>query len=454
VPRGGLLAEIRNPAQLVVGAFTTFILFGTLLLWLPVSADGPGNVGLEDALFTSTSAVTVTGLASTDIARFSLFGEVVIMILIQVGGFGIMTIGSVLAIVASHRVGLRQRMLAQAEIGAVDMGDLRRLILAIAKITLAVETTLALILFLRFWAEGYEDGPVASAYSGVFHSISSFNNAGFSLYSDGLVGFVTDPVVVLSVSAGFIIGGFGFPILVEFWRHSAQRLSGVRRAHWTLHTKITLLATAALLVFGPLVVMTFEWTNPATLGPLDTFDKILAGWFQGVTPRTAGFNTIDIGGLNEPTLLVITTLMFIGAGPASTAGGIKVTTFAVLGFVLWSEVRGNTDMNVFRRRLPSNLIRQALTIALLAIGLVVGATLVLMSVEDLALTPALFEITSAFGTVGLSTGITGSVGASGHLLLVLVMLAGRVGPVTFVTALALRERVPTYRYPEERPIIG
>ena len=221
-----------------------------------------------------------------------------------------------------------------------------------------------------------------------------------------------------------------------------------------LHTKITLLTTAVLLVFGPLVVMTFEWTNPSTLGPLDTFDKILSGWFQGVSPRTAGFNTVDIGGMNEPTLLVITTLMFIGAGPASTAGGIKVTTFAVLGFVLWSEVRGNTDMNVFRRRLPSNLIRQALTVALLAIGLVVGATLVLMSVEDLQLTPALFEITSAFGTVGLSTGITGAIGTSGHLLLVLVMLAGRVGPVTFVTALALRERVPAYRYPEERPIIG
>jgi potassium uptake TrkH family protein len=454
VPRGGLLAEIRNPAQLVLGAFSTFILFGTGLLWLPISADGAGNIGLEDALFTSTSAVTVTGLASTDISRFSLFGEVVIMLLIQVGGFGIMTIGSVLAIVASHRVGLRQRMLAQAEIGAVDMGDLRRLILAIAKITLAVEAVLALILFLRFWQQGYEDGPLASAYSGIFHSISAFNNAGFSLYSDSLVGFVTDPVVMLSVSAGFIIGGLGFPILVEFWRHGAQRRTGVRRIRWTLHTKITLLATGALLVFGPLVVMTFEWTNPATLGPLDTVDKVLAGWFQGVTPRTAGFNSVDIGGMNEPTLLVITTLMFIGAGPASTAGGIKVTTFAVLGFVLWSEVRGNTDMNVFQRRLPSNLIRQALTIALLAIGLVVGATLVLMSVEDFALTPALFEITSAFGTVGLSTGITGTIGASGHLLLVLVMLAGRVGPVTFVTALALRERVPAYRYPEERPIIG
>lgn len=455
MPRAGLISAIRNPAQLVVGAFVTFILIGTGLLWLPISADGPGHIGLEDALFTSTSAATVTGLASTDVSRFSIFGELVILMLVQVGGFGIMTIGSVLALIASHRVGLRQRMLAQAEIGAVDMGDLRRLISAIARITLAVEATLAVILSVRFWQGGYEDRPVEAAYSGVFHAITSFNNAGISLYSDNMERFVGDPVVVMAVTFGFIIGGLGFPILVEVGRRERARHRGVDRpSAWTLHTKITLLVTAALLLFGPAVVMTFEWTNPLTLGPLDTFDKILAGWFQGVTPRTAGFNTIDIGGMNEPTLLVITTLMFIGAGPASTAGGIKVTTFAVLGFVLWSEVRGNTDMNVFRRRLPANLIRQALTVALLSIGLVVGASLVLMSVEDFSLSPALFEITSAFGTVGLSTGITGSVGPTGHLLLVLVMLAGRVGPVTFVTALALRERNPAYRYPEERPIIG
>jgi trk system potassium uptake protein len=449
------MRAFRNPAQLVVGAFVALILLGAGLLWLPISADGPGHIGLEDALFTSTSAATVTGLASVDISGFSLFGELVILGLIQVGGFGIMTIGSILAIVAFHRVGLRQRMLAQAEIGAVDMGDLRRLIAAIAKITLAVEATLVVVLFARFWQGGYEEGPVEAAYSAVFHGISAFNNAGISLYSDSMARFVGDPVIVLAVTFGFIIGGLGFPILVELGRRERQRRRGeTRLAHWSLHTKITLLATAGLLVFGPLVIMTFEWTNPATLGPLDTFDKVLAGWFQGVTPRTAGFNTVDIGGMNEPTLLVITTLMFIGAGPASTSGGIKVTTFAVLGYVLWSEVRGKADVNVFRRRLPLNLIRQALTVALLAIGLVVGASLILMSVEGFPLTPALFEVTSAFGTVGLSTGITGDIGAAGHLLLVVVMLAGRVGPVTFVTALALRERDPAYRYPEERPIIG
>jgi trk system potassium uptake protein TrkH len=361
----------------------------------------------------------------------------------------------VLAIVASHRVGLKQRMLAQAEIGAVDMGDLRRLILAIAKITFAFEGLTALVLFARFWSKGYEEGPVESAYSAVFHAVASFNNAGISLYSDNLARFVVDPVVVIAVSMAFIVGGLGFPIIVETARRlRARRAGDMSRLRWSLHTKITVLVTAALLVFGPAVVMLFEWTNPATLGPLDTFDKVLAGWFQGVTPRTAGFNTVDIGGMNEPTQFVLTTLMFIGAGAASTGGGIKVTTFAVLGFVLWSEVRGNADVSVFQRRLPTNLIRQALTVALLSVGLVVGASLVMMSAEDLPLMPSLFESASAFGTVGLTTGITFSIGTTGHLLLVVVMLAGRVGPVTFVTALALRERAKAYRYPEERPIIG
>jgi Trk-type K+ transport system membrane component len=347
-------------------------------------------------------------------------------------------------------------MLAQAEIGAVDLGDLRRLIVSIAKITFVVEGAVATVLAINFWVRGYEDGPIASAYSGVFHSVAAFNNAGISLYSDNLVRFADDPVVVFAISFAFIIGGIGFPIIVEALRRRRARRSPTIKARpqWSLHAKIALLTTGALIVVGAVVVAVFEWTNPATLGPLDTADKVLAAWFQGVTPRTAGFNTVDIGGMNEPTLLVITTLMFIGAGPASTGGGIKVTTFAVLAFVLWSEVRGDPETTSFRRRLPDTIIRQALTVALLSVGLVVGATLVLMSTEDLSLTPAVFEVTSAFGTVGLSTGITPSLGLSGDLLIVLVMFAGRVGPVTFVTALALRHRTRGYRYPEERPIIG
>jgi trk system potassium uptake protein TrkH len=458
VPKFRLLQLVNNPARQVVASFALLIALGTTLLLLPVAVDGATGLGLEDALFMSTSATTVTGLATVDVTTFSLFGELVLLGLIQIGGFGIMTVGSVLALVASRRVGLRRRMLAQAEIGAIDIGELRSLIGAIARITIGVEGTLALVLFVRFWQAGYEDDAGEAMYSAVFHAVATFNNAGISLYSDNLAQFVGDPVVILAVTLGFIIGGLGFPILVEINRRRRMRATSdsgtIRLSPWSVHIKITLLATAVLLVVGPVVVLAFEWTNPDTLGSLHLGDKLLAGWFQGVTPRTAGFNTVNFGAMNEPTLFVITALMFIGAGPASTSGGIKVTTFAVLGYVLWSEIRGERDVHVFHRRLPTAMIRQAVTIVLLSIGLVVGMSLVLMASDGLALTPALFEASSAFGTVGLSTGVTGSISTFGHLMLVLVMLAGRVGPVTFATAIALRTGARAYRYPEERPIIG
>lgn len=442
-----ILNAVRNPAQLVLAAFVTLILFGTLLLSLPFSVDsGVPHHSVLDSLFWSTSATTVTGLGTVDVANFSLFGELVLLGLIQLGGFGIMTIGSVLAIVASRRIGLRQRMLAQAEIGAVDIGELRYLISAIAKITLLVETSIAVILFIHLSDAGH-DGMGRAAYSAIFHAVSAFNNAGISLYSDSLTRFAADPLIVFPITAAFVIGGLGFPILVEFRKRVPPR-------RWSLHTRITLMATAFLLIAGPLLVLVLEWTNAATLGPMGVWDKLQAAWFQGVTPRTAGFNTIDIGAQREPTLNIMTGLMFIGAGPASTSGGIKVTTFAVLGYAMWSEVRGDSDINVFNRRLPIAVVRQAMTVALLSVGTVFAAAILLTATSPFGFTQTLFEATSAFGTVGLSTGITNALPAFGKLLLVVVMLTGRIGPVTFVTALALRQRKRAYRFPEERPIIG
>ena len=441
-----VLHAARNPAQLVLAAFVTLILSGTLLLALPFAYDNGNPPALSDSLFWATSAATVTGLGTVDVSTFSLFGELVLLALMQLGGFGIMTVGSVFALVASRRIGLRQRMLAQAEIGAVDIGELRHLISAIAKITLAVEASIALILFVRL---GVEDdiGFTEAAYSGVFHGVAAFNNAGISLYSDSLTRFAFDPLVVFPVTLAFIIGGLGFPVLVEFGRR-------VKPKRWSLHTRITVIATIVLLVVGPVSVIVLEWTNPATLGPLGVWDKVQAAWFQGVTPRTAGFNTISIGDMREETLNITTGLMFIGAGPASTSGGIKVTTFAVLGYAMWSEVRGDVDVNVFNRRLPLGVVRQATTVALLSVGVVFSTAIVLDAISPFTFTQTSFEAASAFGTVGLSTGITNGLPTFGHVLLVLVMLAGRVGPLTFVTALALRHRQRAYRYPEERPIIG
>ena len=388
----------------------------------------------------------MTGLGTVDISTLSLFGELVLLALIQIGGFGIMTIGSVLALVASRRVGLRQRMLAQAEIGAIDIGELRSLIAAIAKITIAVELSIAVILFLHLaTADDIDVG--SAAYSSIFHGISAFNNAGISLYSDSLTRFADDPLVVFPITAAFVIGGLGFPILVELRRR-------VRPRQWSLHTRITLTATTVLLVIGPLVVLIAEWTNPGTLGPMGVWDKVQAAWFQGVTPRTAGFNTIEIGSQREPTLNLMTALMFIGAGPASTSGGIKVTTFAVLGYAMWSEIGGHRDVNVFRRRLPDTVVRQAMTVALLAVGVVFTTAVTLTAISPFHLTDTMFEAASAFGTVGLSTGITGALPRSGQLVLIVVMLIGRLGPITFIAALALRQHRRVYRFAEERPIIG
>ena len=445
--RGALSGASLRPAQLVVAGFVVLICIGALLLRLPLAVDpGITHPGWVDSLFWSTSASTVTGLGPTDVADFSLFGELVLLALIQIGGFGIMTVGSVVVLVLANRVGLRQRIIARTEIGAIELGDLRDLMIAIAKITLVAELGTAIFLFIAFArVEGTSAG--AAAYQALFHGVSSFNNAGISLFSDSLEGFVTNPMVIFPVSAAFIVGGLGFPVLVELWRR-------VRPLRWTLHTKITLAATLVLLVYGPLVVLTFEWTNPDTLGPLSVLDKLQASWFEGTTPRTAGFNVIPVGALDESTELVTTVLMFVGAGSASTSGGIKVTTFAVLFFVLWSEARGDQETTVFHRRISYNVVRQAITVALLAVAIVFCTALALTAISPFDFIDTLFEATSAFGTVGLSTGITGELSNWAELLLIGVMFVGRVGPVTFVAALALRTRRRAYRYPEERPIIG
>jgi len=468
VTKWRLISASENPARLVLTAFTALIVAGTALLRIPTAFDGT-QPSLLDSLFTSTSATTVTGLATLNISEFSALGEVIILILIQVGGFGIMALGAILSVVASHRMGLHQRKLATAEFGTLDNGvlaeiDLRGILRRVAEITILVELVLGFILFLRLWTGGYENF-ARSLYSALFHSISSFNNAGISLYSDSLERFSGDPFLLIPMSAAFILGGFGFPIIIEVLRQvrgtatvgvRARRrgLARIDPKRWSLHAKITVTATLTLIVIGPLVFAALEWANPSTLGPLDIGEKLLTSWFQGTTPRTAGFSTIDIGGLQEPTLLFVTTLMFIGAGPASTSGGIKITTFAVLAFVIWAEVRGRNDVNVFGRRLSRGVVRQAITIALLSVGLVITTALILVGTMDVTLTPALFEATSAFGTVGLSTGLTAELNGVSRALLTIVMLAGRIGPMTFVTAIALKKRDLPYRFPEERPIIG
>ena len=445
---GAVRRRPRHPARIVAAAFAVGILVGTALLFLPASRAGPGGAPLQVATFTATSAVCVTGLTVVDTATYwSAFGQVVILVCIQAGGLGFMAMASLLALALSRKLGLGQRLLAQTEINVTQLGETRRVLLGVAAFSLLFELLAAAVLTGRLWL-AYDEPLGRAAWLGPFHSVSAFNNAGFALYSDNLVRFVADGWVSLTVTLAVIAGGLGFPVLIELVR------APVRPGRWSLHTKLTLTMTWVLLAAGTLAILGFEWTNPATFGPLDLPGKLLAGFFHGAGPRTAGFNSVDYAAMGETSWLVTDILMFIGAGSAGTSGGIRVTTFAVLVLMVAAEARGRTTVNAFGRRIPGGAQRQALAVALIGLGAVVAATMAITAQSGFPLSRTLFESFSAFGTVGLTTGITAQLPLSSQNILILLMFLGRTGPITLATALALREHEPRYRYPEERPIIG
>ncbi len=363
---------LQHPGQAVVLGFAVAVAIGTVLLMLPAARSGQGGASLEVALFTSTSAVCVTGLAVVDTPSYwSTFGEVVIAGLVQIGGLGIMTLASLLGLLVSRRLGLRTRLTAAAETNTIGLGDVRAILVGVLTITAVFEVLVAAILTLRF-ATRYDEPWGTAIYHGVFHSITAFNNAGFALWSDSLIGFVGDPWICLPIAVSVIAGGLGFPVWLELIRgHRHPR-------RWSLHTSITLWASGLLLVLGMAMVFAGEWRNPRTLGELDLPTRLLAGLFQSVMPRSAGFNSLDYGAMNDETLLGTSVLMLIGGGSASTAGGIKVTTFMLLFFAILAEVRGERDVTVHETRIDPRVIRQALTVALLGVAAVMGTTLVLL----------------------------------------------------------------------------
>ena len=324
---------------------------------------------------------------------------------------------------------------------------MRRLIVSILKIALAVEGAVAIVLWLRFWLGRGED-PLHAAWLGVFHAVSSYNNAGFALFSDNLMGFVDDPFILLPLATATIIGGLGFPVIIQILKHAPHP----RR--FSMHTWLVLTGTGALLLVGTVAIAVLEWGNPGTLGPLSPANRILDAFFHSVQTRTAGFNALDIGQFEPETLLVMDVLMFIGGGPAGTAGGIKITTFGVLLAIILAEVRGDPTVTLFGKRLSRAVHREAITVALLAVALVFGSTIAIMLLTHIDLDRVLFEVISAFGTVGLSTGITASVGTPSQLILIMLMFIGRVGPITVATAIALRPRTLAFELPKERPVIG
>ena len=442
------MRRLKHPGQIVVAGFAAAIAIGTMLLLLPVARAGDGGAGVLDAVFTATSAVCVTGLVIVDTPSYwSGFGEVVILALIQIGGFGIMTFASLLGLLVSRRMGLRSRLTAAAETKSLGIGDVRTVLLGVARVSLLFESVTALLLAGRL-AFAYDEPIGRAAYLGVFHAISAFNNAGFALYSDSLVRFVDDPWICLPIAVAVIAGGLGFPVLFELRR----QLRRPRR--WSLHTKLTMTMTGLLLVIGTVFITASEWANSGTLGGLDAPGRLLAGFFQAVMPRTAGFNSLDVAELHEGTWLGMDLLMFVGGGSAGTAGGIKVTTLALLFFIIYAEVRGDTTVHVFDRRVDARTQRQALTVAVLAALSVAAATMFLVHLTRFSTEEILFEVVSALATVGLSTGITAEFPALGQVVLIFLMFIGRLGPITLVSALALRERRRLYHLPEGRPIIG
>lgn len=442
-----------HPARTVVLAFAVAVLAGTVLLSLPVAAESDGATDFVTSLFTATSAVCVTGLTVVDTgSHWSRFGEGVILGLIQLGGFGIMTMASLLALLVSGKLRLRMQLTAQAETKSLGIGETRRVLVGVAGTTVAVELAVGTVLALRFGLH-YDRPPSAAAYHGLFNAVSAFNNAGFGLHADNLTPYQRDAWVTLPVAVAVILGGLGFPVLLEVLRHRRRRRCTGRRS-WSLHTRLTLITTGLLLVIGAVVTSVLEWSNEGTLGPFGTGDKLLNGFFAATMTRTAGFNSIDIGAMEPATLLFSCMLMFVGGSSAGTAGGIKITTFAVLAAAIVAEVRGERESVILGRRLAPQVLRQALTVALLGVGLVISTTMILLTMTDEMFEAVLFESVSAFATVGLTTGITTDLPTSGHLVLILLMFVGRLGPVTLVSALALRERTRRYQLPEERPVIG
>jgi potassium uptake TrkH family protein len=439
---------VQNPARLLPGAFLLTILVGTALLSLPIATPGPGTADPLVALFTAVSAVCVTGLTVVDTAvAWTPVGQGFILALIQVGGFGITAFATLIVLVAARRIGLRTRLAAAQETKTLAFSDVRSVLVRVGLTMLVIEGIAAAILTMRFLV-AYGEPPARAAWDGVFHAVSAFNNAGFSIYSNSLVRYAEDPVVVPVICLAIVLGGIGFPVLFELAR------SWRRPSRWSLHTRLTVVGTVALLLIGFFGILWFEWSNPATMGFRDTGGKALVALFQGVQPRTAGFNSVNYTSMREESLILTIMLMFVGGGSAGTAGGVKVTTLAVLAFVVIAEIRATRDVTAYQRRIAATTQRQAAAILLLAATAIFGGAMAITAVSTFSFGEAFFEATSAFSTVGLSVGVTGNAPDAAHLVLIALMFIGRVGPVAAFALFARDTRATWLTYPEARPLVG
>ncbi|MFS0788356.1 TrkH family potassium uptake protein [Shouchella sp. 1P09AA] len=431
-----------NPPQVLAFGFLFVILIGTIFLKLPIASEG--SLSWTDAFFTATSATTVTGLVVVDTGTFfTTFGQVVLMILMQIGGLGLMTFAVVIALLLGKKIGLTSRLLVQESFNQPTVGGMVSLVKLIVIFTFTIEAIAMMLLAIRWVPEyGWQEGLFVSA----FHAISAFNNAGFSTWGDSLSGYVGDPLVNLVITCLFIIGGIGFVVLADVLKRKSFR-------KLQLHTKLMLVGTLIVNSSAMLVIFLLEYHNPATIGSFSLPDKLWASYFQAVTPRTAGFNSIDIGSMSEGSLLLMVLLMFIGAGSASTGSGIKLTTFIVILIAMFTYLKGRKEAVAFQETISGTIIHRALAITTISALLVFGCVFILTITEQTPFLATLFEAVSAFGTVGLSMGITADLSEYGKWIIMVLMFAGRIGPVTLAFALAKTE-ASSIQYPKGNVITG
>lgn len=430
------------PPLILSGSFALLILLGTCLLKLPVATTSP--ISWIQSLFTATSAVTVTGLVVVDTGtQFTMFGQTVIALLIQCGGLGLMTFAVVTLIALGGRIGFLQRTVAREAFNQTDASTLTSTAKSVLAFALLIEAIGMVVLTLRWQAElGWTD----SLFHGFFYTISAFNNAGFALSADSLMPYVDDITVNLTITALFIIGGLGFTVWIDLKRHRCW-------SKLTVYSKMMITGTCLINGVALIAIYLIEYDNPNTLAPLSESGKWLASWFQAVTPRTAGFNTLAIDQLEDATTAIILVLMFIGGGSLSTASGIKVVTFMVLILATYAFLRRDEAVYVYKREISRETISKALALSLISIGITWIAIFCLLLSESAEMTDVVFEAVSALGTVGLSRGLTGSLSDVGECIIIFMMFAGRLGPLTLAYFLA-SPRKKKLRYAETKLAIG
>jgi len=436
-----------NPSLILVFGFAAVIFMGAILLNLPIASQNNQSVGFVNALFTSTSAICVTGLIVVNTAtHWTIFGQVVIMALIQIGGLGFMTMATLLALLMGKRIGLKNRIIMQEELGQFTISGVVRLTIRIIQATFIIEGIGAILLSIRFIPDyGFWKG----IYFGVFHAVSAFCNAGFDIIGNSLENYVGSPIINLTVMGLIILGGIGFTVIIDVLRTKKIK-------SFSLHTKLVLLMTGSLILSGFVFFFLLEYNN-VTLNGLSLPDKMLAAMFQSVTPRTAGFNTIPTGALRDSSKFLTIIYMFIGGSPGSTAGGIKTATFGVIIFAIYVEIIGKDDVEFAKRRISTETVSRSLAILMIALTIVSVVAIILSLTESgFEFLDILFETVSAFGTVGLSTGVTGNLSTVGKIIISITMFLGRLGPITVATAIAERHtgQKALIKYPEGKIFVG